>query len=170
MHSLAELEHSTSSEEECRIILSPYARHRTEDPKSMWIIPKVHYIGIGCRKGTEERKIGEAVRSALKELGIDGRSLKGAGSIDLKAGEEGLISLCRQAGLELTFFTEDELMEAKGNFTRSDFVKQVTGVESVCERSAVAASGYGGRLILPKHVYDRVTVAIAKKEGTLRFE
>ena len=170
VHRLGDLENEEHIPGTCRIVISPYVKHRTDDPDTMWIIPKINYIGIGCRRGTEERKIGEAVRGALKELGIDGRSLKKAGSIDLKADEAGLTALCREAGLELSFFTEDQLMEAKGNFTKSDFVKKVTGVESVCERSAIAASGYKGELIMSKKVFDRVTVAIAKKEGKLRFE
>jgi hypothetical protein len=40
-------------------------------------------------------------------------------------------------------------------------VESVTGVDNVCERSAIAAGG--DRLIFPKHIYDGVTVAIAEK-------
>ena len=40
-------------------------------------------------------------------------------------------------------FTEEELKAVQGEFTPSQFVKKITGVENVCERSAVL--GYGGR-------------------------
>ena len=53
------------------------------------------------------------------------------------------------------------LAAAEGDFTPSDFVKSVTGVDNVCERAAVCA---GGRIILPKQAKNGVTVAVARKE------
>ena len=46
----------------------------------------------------------------------------------------------------LTDFTEEELKQVPGEFTPSPFVKKITGVDNVCERSAVLASG-NGRLL-----------------------
>ena len=59
-------------------------------------------------------------------------------------------------------------MGTAGEFTKSDFVKSVTGVDNVCERSAVRCSG--GKLILRKTAADGVTVAAAEIPLTLDFE
>ena len=53
------------------------------------------------------------------------------------------------------------LAAAEGDFTPSEFVKGVTGVDNVCERAAVCA---GGRIIVPKLAKNGVTVAVARKE------
>ena len=56
-------------------------------------------------------------------------------------------------------FTADELRAVPGQFTPSAFVASVTGVDNVCERSAVKASG--GMLLLPKTAGGGVTLALA---------
>ena len=53
----------------------------------------------------------------------------------------------------------DELRAVPGQFTPSAFVASVTGVDNVCERSAVKASG--GTLLLPKTAGGGVTLALA---------
>ena len=63
-----------------------------------------------------------------------------------------------------------ELLKAEGSFTSSEFVRRITGVESVCERSAVTAAGPEPELIIKKQVRDRVTVAAAASKEKLRFE
>ena len=54
-----------------------------------------------------------------------------------------------------------------GEFTSSDFVSEVTGVDNVCERSAVLASG--GRLLLPKQAAAGVTAALAIEPYKIDF-
>lgn len=153
-----------------KIIISPYEYDRPEDPEDAWLVPQNICIGIGCRRGTPADKIRAAVDSAVREAGIDRRAIARAASVDLKQGEEGLLEYCTEEGLDIRFFTEDELLRAEGSFTPSEFVRRVAGVESVCERSAVAAAGYDAELILKKQVYDRVTVALAAGKEKLRFE
>ena len=48
----------------------------------------------------------------------------------------------------------------------SDFVKKITGIDNVCERSAVLA---GGRLIKKKKAADGVTVALAAADWRAVF-
>ena len=69
----------------------------------------------------------------------------------------------------LTDFTEEELKAVQGEFTPSQFVKKITGVENVCERSAVLASGQG-TLIRKKTGRDGVTTALAAGNRRIRFE
>ena len=65
---------------------------------------------------------------------------------------------CRR-GWPITFYPADELRAVPGQFTPSAFVASVTGVDNVCERSAVKASG--GMLLLPKTAGGGVTLALA---------
>ena len=83
-------------------------------------------------------------------------------SIDLKKEEPGLLQFCSGRNLPFQVFSAEQLLEAEGDFTSSSFVKKVTGVDNVCERSAVCASG-GGELLVHKTVYDGVTMALAVK-------
>ena len=63
-------------------------------------------------------------------------------------------------------FSADELKKAPGDFTPSEFVKNITGVDNVCERSAVLA---GGRLIQKKQAGGGVTIALAAGEWRAEF-
>ena len=58
-------------------------------------------------------------------------------------------------------------MSLEGEFSRSEFVRSVTSVDCVCERSAVY---FGGELILKKTAKDGMTIALAKKMITPRFD
>ena len=82
-----------------------------------------------------------------------------AASIDLKKDEPGLAAFCKAHGWPITFYPADELRAVPGQFTPSAFVASVTGVDNVCERSAVKASG--GTLLLPKTAGGGVTLALA---------
>ena len=70
-------------------------------------------------------------------------------------------------GIKPNFYTSDELMSLEGEFSRSEFVRSVTSVDCVCERSAVYS---GGELILKKTAKDGMTIALAKKIITPRFD
>ena len=61
----------------------------------------------------------------------------------------------------MTFYTEQELNALPGTFTASTFVKEVTGVDCVCERSAVRLAGEGAVLLVPKQSGGGVTTALA---------
>ena len=60
-----------------------------------------------------------------------------------------------------------ELERAEGDFTPSEFVREVTGVDNVCERAALA--GGGETLIIKKTARDGVTVAAAVEKYEVRF-
>ena len=64
-------------------------------------------------------------------------------------------------------FPADVLRQVPGAFTPSCFVKKVTGVDNVCERSAVASSK--GEIVIPKWIGDGVTLAAAQKPLALSW-
>lgn len=131
------------------------------------LIPKNIYLGIGCKKGTDSEKIQMAVEEALERANISSRAVIKAASINLKANEPGILEFCGRYGIEFVTFSKDELLKVEGSVSGSTFVEQVTGVDNVCERSALAASG--GRLILPKQVFAGVTVAVAERDIDWHF-
>lgn len=132
------------------------------------LVPKIISLGIGCRKGTSYIDIENLVFRVLKENNILITSLKDICSINIKANEKGLIEFSKKYNLEFKTFTVNELLSVKGNFTKSKFVKSITGVDNVCERAAKVSDG--GELIVRKTCENGVTVALAKSKGEVSFE
>ena len=128
--------------------------------ETLRLVPRCLALGIGCRRGTGEAAIRAAVEEAL--MGWDLAAVGQVGTIDLKKDEAGLLAFCASLGVPLVTYTAEELNAAKGDFTPSEFVKGVTGVDNVCERSAVLS---GGRLVIPKRAGNGVTVAAALLPG-----
>ena len=127
--------------------------------RTLRLAPQSLILGIGCRRGTEQAAI-EALTSAAL-AGYEPRAVAAVATIDLKKDEPGLLAFCQAHHLPLRTFPAEVLAAAEGDFTPSDFVKSVTGVDNVCERAAVCA---GGRVIVPKQAKNGVTVAVARKE------
>lgn len=136
--------------------------------KTLHLIPKTVVLGIGCRRGIPEQDIESAVEEALSIQKIAPESVERVCSIELKKEEEGILQFCRKRQIPFDVFSKEELEQAKGEFSESEFVKKVAGVSNVCERSAVLGSG-GGRLILRKKAKDGVTVAAAVKDWSVEF-
>ena len=135
--------------------------------RTLRLIPKVLHLGIGCRKGTPTEAIREAVERVLQEYNIDRRAIKCVASIDLKKEEPGLLEFCAEQRLTVQFYTAGELKAVPGDFTPSEFVQSITGVDNVCERSALVGAK---ELIVKKTAMNGVTVALAAEHMEVRFE
>ena len=138
-------------------------------PVTVQVVPRTVTLGIGCRKEKDVQALREAAERCLRESGIQKEALQGMASIDLKKEESGLLKLSEDWQLPFETFSERELEKAEGSFTPSDFVKRVTGIDNVCERSAVLASGQG-KLLWPKKGNDGVTTALAERDWRVHFE
>lgn len=125
------------------------------------LVPKTVVLGVGCRKGTPQSTIESVLKRFLQENRLRPESICAVASIDLKKEEPGLIAFCNSHGWEFQTCTAQELRQVPGEFTPSAFVSQITGVENVCERSAVFVSG--GGLLIKKFAADGVTMAAAEK-------
>ena len=134
---------------------------------TLYLPPKNIVVGIGCKKGTPAESISESVRKAFSENGISSERICKAASIDLKAYEAGLLEYCHKTGISLVTYSSEELMKAEGYFTKSEFVRSITGVDNVCERSAVLFSG--GKLVIRKTALGGVTVAAAEMPVKIDF-
>lgn len=135
------------------------------DAQTLQLIPRCIVAGVGCKKGTSSDKIEHAVQDAFAKAGLRMEALCAVASIDLKKEEAGLLEFCETRKVPFEAYTAEELQAVSGTFSASEFVTGVTGVDNVCERSAVKyASEHGandGELLLRKQAQDGVTVALA---------
>ena len=103
----------------------------------------------------------------LQESHINKKSISRIASIDLKKNEQGLLTFCSRYRIEPEFYPAEILKEVEGEFSASTFVKEITGVDNVCERSAVCA---GGTLRIRKQAENGVTAAFAWDNWRVKFE
>jgi cobalt-precorrin 5A hydrolase len=113
-------------------------------------------IGIGCRRGVSATQIQAAVFAALAHRPLE--RVRMMASIESKADEAGLLEFAARHGLPLSYFSRDQLTQV--DIAPSAKVREHIGIDGVCEACALLAS-YDGHLIIPKVVFDGVTVAIA---------
>lgn len=132
---------------------------RREAGDALRLIPAVAVLGVGCRRDTPAAALERAFAALLEESGLHPLAFSKVCSIDLKRDEPGLLAFCQSRGLTLETFSARALGAVEGDFTPSAFVKSVTGVDNVCERSAVLGSG--GTLLVKKQAGDGVTMAAA---------
>ncbi len=137
-------------------------------PRTLRLIPHRYTAGLGCRKGKSEAELEAFLMDNLDRCGVGLHELKALVSIDLKQDEPGLVALAEKLGLPFVTYSAEALKEVPGDFTASAFVKETTGVDSVCERAAVLSSG--GTLVVRKVAENGMTFALAKHEEAIRFE
>ncbi len=139
-------------------------------PKTLHLVPGIVVLGIGCKKGTTKEQIEALVKKVMAQNQFSMHSIGKIASIDLKQEEQGLLDFCQAYDGEFLTFSREELekVSCEEGFSESSFVKGITGVGNVCERSALKASGQT-RLIQKKAAENGVTVAIALEKYIVRF-
>lgn len=136
-----------------------FALTLTPEGNALHLVPRIGVLGVGCRRGTTAEQLETAFAAFCTASGLCPAAICAAASIDLKKDEPGLAQFCAAHSWPITFYPAEELRAVPGQFTPSAFVASVTGVDNVCERAAVAASG--GQLLLPKTAGGGVTLALA---------
>ena len=131
-----------------------------KDP-ALHLVPKILVLGVGCRSGVGKETLAAAVAQTMERLHFVPQAIARVCSIDLKKEEPGLLAFCAERKLPFLTYSPEELAQVAGDFTPSEFVRQVTGIDNVCERSAVLGSG-GGPLLQRKCKGDGVTLAVAQ--------
>ena len=141
---------------------------RTKAPfaHTLRLIPRVLRVGVGCRRGISAEAVVRAVQTVFAENGLDTAAIRGVCSIDLKQDEPGLLAACEKNNWPVHFYTAQQLRDVAGDFTPSDFVRSVTGVDNVCERAALLDAE---KLIVQKTARNGVTVAVAAEHWEVRF-
>lgn len=132
------------------------------------LLPQNLYLGIGCRKGVPAEQIERELQTLFQKKRILKEQICTIGSIDLKKTEPGLLQYAKRLGIPFVTFTAEELEETGDVSVASDFVKSVTGVDNVCERSAKRLC-MEGSLFQEKSCMDQLTAAIVRKSIQIRF-
>ena len=141
----------------------------TPFPSTVQIIPPVVTLGMGCRRNKDADGIRKSAETCLKDADIFQSAVSGLASITLKKDEPGLNALAKEWKIPFSTYEPEQLLRAKGDFTPSVFVQSVTGVDNVCERSAVLGAD-NGILIRKKSGGDGVTAALALRKWEVHFE
>lgn len=136
-------------------------------PLTLNLLPRIAILGAGSQKGIDPGEFEHFVLDALEENSISVKSLRCLASIDLKREEPCLTTFAANYGLEFATFSAAYLNEMQGLFTGSDFVKEQTGVDNVCERAAVAAGG--SNLLIRKASRDGMTLALGIPKWKCKF-
>jgi cobalamin biosynthesis protein CbiG len=119
------------------------------------------WLGIGCQQGASSESIEQAIHQtlALKDLQIS--AVVGVASIDLKAQEPGILTVCAKYHWQLQTYSAGELDNLQ-ILQPSSIVAQLIGTNSVAEAAAMLASGQ--ELLIRKQIYSIggkfITVAI----------
>ncbi|MBI5826767.1 MAG: cobalamin biosynthesis protein, partial [Deltaproteobacteria bacterium] len=133
--------------------------------KTLILRPREFVVGIGCRRGVTAREISEAFNEILGRAGVSPLSVRNLASIDMKGDEQGLLRFARRMGLDIEFFTPEELNSVRPPSGGSKFVREKTGAAGVCEPAALFSAG-ARSLWVKKIKAGRVTAAMARAPFT----
>ena len=134
---------------------------RTRGKDVLRLVPRIAVLGVGCKRDTPQETIEAALTAMLGKSSLHEQAICAVATIDLKKNEPGLLAFCAAHGWPLYTYSAAQLQKASGNFSSSAFVERVTGVDNVCERSAVLAAG--GPIRWKKVAGNGVAMAVALK-------
>ncbi|WOF15830.1 cobalt-precorrin 5A hydrolase [Methanoplanus sp. FWC-SCC4] len=129
-------------------------------PRVSVLMEKGEYIvGIGCRKGVLKEEITGAVMLAFSEVGICEDDVFVYSTTRIKRNEPGLLEAINDLDGNLVFVDDDSINREKP--VSASRASDKLGLSGVAESSALALSRRK-EIIMKKHVYGRVTVAIVR--------
>jgi cobalamin biosynthesis protein CbiG len=146
--------------------------NRILSEESLFLRPRNLFAGIGCNRNTSKEEIKEVFDSVFSSAKLSAHSVFSLSTIDLKRDEKGLCEFACDAGLEIRYFTKNELNSTASHhkLSESSAVKIATGAVAVAEPAALLAAEnhfHNGTIIIPKVRKGNVTLAIAKAEYIL---
>ena len=132
-------------------------------PGILQVVPPALVLGVGCRRGTAAAALEEAFVRLCADTGLCPEAFGRVCSIELKKDEAGIIDFAAGRGMAFETFSAGMLGGAEGEFSASEFVGRITGVDNVCERAAAVGSG-AGRLLVGKSVFPGIALAVACRD------
>ena len=132
----------------------------TDREYSLLLRPKRYVLGLGMKKGTASEAIEDFVKSILGREHLELDDIYAVCTIDIKEEEPGLGSFCLKYRLPLITFDAGLLNKAPGTYEASDFVRETTGTDNVCERAAMLGSE-NGEIVVHKTRGEGLTCAVA---------
>ena len=124
-------------------------------------------VGLGCDRGTSYTTVAQALVQALNKIGATAADINCFASIDVKADEQGLLTLANTLGKPIVFYRAEELAEVAVP-NPSETVRKYVGTPAVSEAACLlAAKRTQEFLIVEKHKYcgsdgKNATVSIAR--------
>jgi cobalt-precorrin 5A hydrolase/precorrin-3B C17-methyltransferase len=121
-------------------------------------------VGVGASRGVPIDELESLIHKGFSEAGLAVDSVRALATVDLKAGEPGILALADRYGWPVLTYPASELArETVPN--PSETVRAAVGTPSVAEAAALRAARDAGRaaeLVLPKRSSAMATVAIAR--------
>jgi precorrin-4 C11-methyltransferase/precorrin-2 C(20)-methyltransferase len=117
-------------------------------------------LGIGCSSVATAAEAVEAALAGLEAAGLAPDGVRQVATIDRRREHPAVLAVAGRLGAEVVAFDAGELGQVAVP-SPSEAVLRAVGTPSVAEAAAIRAAR-GGRLLLPKLVRGRVTVAIAE--------
>ena len=123
-------------------------------------------VGLGCQRGCPVSTLRALLDQALEAHQIPLHEIKALASIDLKRNEPALIELAKQLGLELMYFSSQQLAAYKQQLShQSQIAFERTGCYGVAESAALALAEQlaqaPAKLLIPRQKYAQATLALA---------
>lgn len=157
---LADMERLDAGEYAAAVVVTD--KQLTLQKQHIFLRPPTLAVGVGCRRGATGADIQAALGDACRRIGRSKLSIAAIGTCPAKENEPGLVAAAQELATQLKVFGNEELQRCidRHQLATSDFVKQQIGVGNVCESAALLA-GQANQLLLPKTVYNNITIAIA---------
>jgi cobalt-precorrin 5A hydrolase len=136
-----------------------------EEEHRLVLVPRIHYIGLGCRRGVSVDEFSAALNDLQENCGLELDSVAGVASIDIKKDEAALLRIAELHKWPVRFFDRQQIGSVSVP-TRSEAVHRNVGVYGVCEAAALLAASAGttpGHLLIKKIKWKRITAAVAQR-------
>jgi cobalt-precorrin 5A hydrolase len=123
-------------------------------------------VGLGCQRGCPVSTLRALLDQALQAHQIEIHQVKALASIDLKRDEPALIELAEQLGLQVMYFSSEQLAGYQTQLSHhSDIAFERTGCYGVAESAALALAeqlaNAPAKLLIPRQKYAQATLALA---------
>ena len=123
-------------------------------------------VGLGCQRGCPVSTLRALLDQALQAHQIEIHQVRALASIDLKRDEPALIELAEQLGLQVMYFSSEQLAGYQTQLSHhSDIAFERTGCYGVAESAALALAeqlaNAPAKLLIPRQKYAQATLALA---------
>lgn len=121
-------------------------------------------VGVGASSGAPAAELDRLIQDGLADAGLAPESVRALATVDLKAGEPGIVAVAARHGWPVLTYPAAELATEDVPHP-SEVVRAAVGTPSVAEAAALRAARDHGRaadLVLPKRASAMGTVAVAR--------
>ncbi len=147
-----------------------YREHTKISDECLILRPRILSVGIGCNRNTPHAEISESMCELFKSKGISQNCCEIVCSSDVKIDENGILQFARKNGLSLKFYSKNQLNSVEGVSASAAAMKAI-GVKGVAEPAAILSATIPdktGELIIEKNKWKNVTIAVARRQLTLK--